>query len=195
MGRIKPLEAEVSGCRIDLAIEHRNADLEGGEVDIAIRYGRGRWPNVKSVQFGVERHYPIASPDLVKSLGRRPAPVQLHALPLLHDSDATGWRNWFKEVAGLSIKPKAVDRRFEDYTLTLAAAEQGLGIALARAPLVDQHLRGGTLLRVHKGETDSPLNYFSLVRSGEERSHILRAVDAIHEHFAATGMICANARA
>jgi LysR family glycine cleavage system transcriptional activator len=185
MGQMKLLETKVSGFRIDLAIEHRNADLESGEVDIAIRYGRGRWPNVKSLQFGTERHYPIASRDLARSLGKRPTFAQLHELSLLHDSDATGWRNWFKEIAGVSIKPKASDRRFEDYTLTLAAAEQGLGIALARAPMVNQYLRGNTLVRIHECETDSPLNYFSLTRAREDRPHILHIVGAIHKQFAA----------
>lgn len=88
MARIKKLEA-VSGCQIDLAIEDHNADLEGGEVDIAIRYGRGRWPNVQSIQFGAERHFPVANEEILKSLNGGSAGEQLASLLLLHDSAAT----------------------------------------------------------------------------------------------------------
>ena len=35
----------------------------------------------------------------------------------------TGWRTWF-DALGVPFKPRAQDRRFEDYNLVLAAAEE-----------------------------------------------------------------------
>ena len=34
-------------------------------------------------------------------------------VPLLHDSDATGWRAWF-EALNVQLKPRTQDRRSED---------------------------------------------------------------------------------
>jgi len=176
-------ELEALEYRIDLSVETRNADLERGDVDIAIRYGRGRWPNVHSAQLGTEQHYPIASPKIAERLGAGPTPEQLLSLPLIHDSDTTGWRNWFRETAGINYKLRSDDRRFEDYTLTLAAAEQGLGLALARSPLVDLHLASGSLQRVHDRATASPLNYYLVTRNGEDRPAVLQLLERMQQHF------------
>ena len=183
LSRLTVLEAE-TGCRIDLAIDHRNADLEAGEADIAIRYGRGRWQNLDARPLGVERHYPIASAVTVAELGTRPSLSRLLSMPLIHDSDATGWRNWIKTVHGAALKPKRNDRRFEDYTLTLAAAEEGLGVALARAPMVTSSLRKGQLIVLDDRSSESPLNYFILKRIGDVRSPVLSFIEAVKDTFA-----------
>lgn len=170
---------QAADCRIELAIENRNLDVERGEVDVAIRYGRGRWPNLEVQQLGEERHYPVANGAVAKVLGDMPTPDQLLRFPLIHDSDATGWRDWFRHNAGLTFKPRSNDRRFEDYTLTLAAAEQGLGVALARTPLSNRYLHTSELRRVHRAESPSPLNYHFLTRAGESRAVVLKLADVI----------------
>lgn len=176
--RLTILEGALPGCRIDIAVDHRNADLEAGEVDVAIRYGRGRWPNVEAQQLGGEHHHPLANEKIAKQIGLQPTLDQLLSVPLIHDSDATGWRAWLKSVHGTQLKPRRIDRRFEDYTLTLAAAEEGLGIALARTPLVNPYLTTGRLVSLDVRVSESPLNYFILTRVGEARPLVQRFIKA-----------------
>ena len=52
------------------------------------------------------------------------------------------WRAWFA-AHGIDYRPRPQDRRFEDYNLVLDAAAHGLGVALARPPLVGEALRAG----------------------------------------------------
>jgi DNA-binding transcriptional LysR family regulator len=171
--RIRHFE-KAADCRIEFAIESRNLDIERGEVDMAIRYGRGRWPNVDIQQLGTEYHFPIAHRVTADILGDVPSPEELLTFPLIHDSDATGWRDWFRQTFNLNFKPRPTDRRFEDYALTLAAAEYDMGIALARTPLANGYLQASTICQVHPSRVLSPLNYYLLTRIGESREVVSR---------------------
>jgi len=164
--RLAALEQGDPPLRIEIVAEGRNADVAGGEVDLAVRYGPGGWRDVAVTRLLPERLYPVARPDLARRIGE--APDALLQAPLLHDSDLTGWRTWLG-ACGIALKPRPQDRRFDDYTLVLAAAEAGLGIALARAPLSDRAVRDGGLVRLGEREVPSPLGYHLITRIGETR--------------------------
>ena len=46
--RLAALEQGDPALRIEIAVEGRNADVEGGEVDLAVRYGAGTWPGLQA---------------------------------------------------------------------------------------------------------------------------------------------------
>ncbi|WP_034853534.1 LysR substrate-binding domain-containing protein [Inquilinus limosus] len=171
--RLAELEQGDPALRIEIAVEGRNADVEGGEVDLAVRYGTGGWRGVEVSKLLPERLYPVAHPRLAQRFG--PSPEGLLRAPLLHDSDLTGWRAWFASC-GITLKPRPQDRRFEDYTLVLAAAEAGLGVALARAPFSDRAIRASGLVRLGEREVASPLAYHLLTRTGETRPAVAALV-------------------
>jgi len=166
--RQSAFEREEPALRVELDIENRNADIASGEADLAIRYGRGSWRQLKAKPFLPEMLYPVAHPTLAARLAkqcRRRGEAALLDLPVLHDSDASGWRAWF-DALGIPLKPRSHDRRFEDHTLVLAAAEAGLGVALARAPLTDTYLARSGLVRVGRHEVVSPLSYYFVHAKG-----------------------------
>ncbi|MFM0205177.1 LysR substrate-binding domain-containing protein [Paraburkholderia fungorum] len=172
-------ESEAPALRIQLDIDHRNVDLAGGEADLAIRYGRGSWRQLEVKPFLPETLYPVAHPALAAQLAKQRdhrGDAALLNVPLLHDSDVTGWRAWFDALA-IPLKPRAQDRRFEDYTLVLAAAEAGLGLALARVPFADAYLRKSGLVRVSRHEVASPLKYYFVHAKGESRPEVLALIE------------------
>jgi len=172
--RLAALEVGPPDSRIQLDIEHRNADVTGGDVDVAIRYGRGTWANVDCEVFLPEMLYPVASRNIADTVeGAGSNALLLH--PLLHDSDLTGWRVWF-EKSGITFKRRPQDRRFEDYDLVLAAAEAGLGIALARSPFADDWLKRSKLVRLSRLEVPSPLAFYFVTAKRERRPEILTLV-------------------
>ncbi|MFM0057550.1 LysR substrate-binding domain-containing protein [Paraburkholderia phytofirmans] len=175
-------EAEAPALRIQLDIDHRNADIVSGEADLAIRYGRGNWRQLDVKPFLPETLYPVAHPALAAQLAKqrhKRGDAALLDVPLLHDSDVTGWRAWF-DALGMPLKPRVQDRRFEDYTLVLAAAEAGLGVALARVPLADAYLQRSGLVRVSRHEVPSPLTYYFVHAKGETRPEVLALIDRMH---------------
>ena len=59
----------------------------------------------------------------------------------------------------------------------LAAAEAGLGVALARVPLADAYLQKSGLVRVSRHEVASPLTYYFVHAKGESRPEVLALID------------------
>jgi DNA-binding transcriptional LysR family regulator len=181
--RLADLEREGAGklrLRIEVAVEHRNADVEGGEVDLAIRYGRGAWPGVEVKPLMAERLVPVARADLAERIGPDANVADLLAHPLLYDSDAVGWRAWLAGTGIERFKPRPHDRRFEDYGLVIAAAQAGLGIALARVPFAEGAVRAAGLVRLSGREAPSPLTYHVVTRPRETRGGVLALVERLY---------------
>lgn len=158
MPRLAHLEAGEPRLRIVLAIDHRSLDLEDEGVDLAIRCGRGALPGRVSLKLFEEWCFPVAATGVAAQLGDGPA-ARLLAAPLIHDSDASGWRAWFA-AHGLDYQPRPQDRRFEDYNLVLDAAACGLGVALARPPLAQSAIDAGRLVAVDRRTALNPVAYW-----------------------------------
>ena len=131
-------------------------EAEGG--DLALRCGRGRIPNRVSVQLFEELCYPIASPALAERIGRG-LPERLLDHPLIHDSDASAWRAWFASQ-NIDYRPRPQDRRFEDYNLVLDAAAHGLGIALARPPMIEDSHHRNRFVEADARRVKNPVSYW-----------------------------------
>ena len=174
--RLRALQGSPPELRIELSVEHRLASLEGREVDLAIRYGAGAWPGLRSHLLMRERLFPVASPDIAQRIGPQASAERIAHEPLLHDSDTAQWRAWLHSC-GQRYRPHARDRRFEDYDLVLAAAEAGLGVALLRAPLAASALASGRLLQLSDHVIDNPASHWIVTRAGEDRATVLRLVE------------------
>jgi LysR family transcriptional regulator, glycine cleavage system transcriptional activator len=97
--RLRGLELEPDGgpcLRIEVAVDYRHADVEDGEVEVAIRYGQGTWKGVEAEPLMPERLVPVAHPDLAARLGQDAGPADLLRQALLCVSDAVGWRAWLR---------------------------------------------------------------------------------------------------
>jgi DNA-binding transcriptional LysR family regulator len=158
MPRWQRLESGDPAVRIMLQVDHRKVDLEEEGIDLAIRCGRGGTPGRVSVQLFEEWCYPVASPELARAIGEG-RPERFLDQPLIHDSDAAGWRAWFN-AQGLDFRPRANDRRFEDYNLVLDAAASGLGVALSRPPLAQAQVDAGRIARVDQRTALNPVSYW-----------------------------------
>jgi DNA-binding transcriptional LysR family regulator len=158
MRRLAAFEGQDPPLRIELSVEHRHVDLESEGGDLALRCGRGRIPHRVSVQLFEEFCYPIASPRLAHRIGQG-APERLLDFPLIHDSDASTWRAWFTS-RDIDYRPRPQDRRFEDYNLVLDAAAHGLGIALARPPMIEGSHHQNRVIAVDSHRVKNPVSYW-----------------------------------
>jgi len=163
MPRWQLLESGDPALRIVLQVDHRRVDLDEEGIDLAIRCGRGGAPGRVSVQLFEEWCFPVASPGLARAIGAggigEGLPERLLEQPLIHDSDAAGWRAWFN-AHGLDYRPRPQDRRFEDYNLVLDAAACGLGVALARPPLAQAQVDAGRVVAVDARTALNPVSYW-----------------------------------
>jgi LysR family transcriptional regulator, glycine cleavage system transcriptional activator len=123
-------------------------DFSRTATHVAIRFGRGNYPNLHSEKILDDWLVPVASPDLIKQYGMIERGTKLGKYPLL-ESDDEPWSVWSQideEAAWLSRAPS-----IDDSAGLLTAAEEGLGYVLARWTLVSRALHKGTLRLAGKG--------------------------------------------
>jgi LysR family glycine cleavage system transcriptional activator len=132
----------------------RLVDLAAGEADLAIRYGDGRWPNVRAELLIAERLTPVVSPRLARER-RLHEPADLLALPLLLTKRPFDWEVW-ASGSGLDMGA-ARTIQLTDYNIVLQAAIDGEGVALGRTVLIEDRLRAGLLVAPCPRIVTSPL--------------------------------------
>lgn len=112
---------------LELDASHRLVDLQREGFHAAVRQGKGPWPGLENELFAESPFVAVGTPATARRLADAP-PQALADEPLLGDVDL--WTRWF---AAMGLKRRVVPvATFNDAGLMLQAAEQGLGIALAR---------------------------------------------------------------
>jgi len=112
------------------------------DVDIGIRVGTGKWPDVKAELLLEQEVFPVCSPDMAAKLKE---PTDILALPAIIDGRAMfTWEVWMRE-AGLSGATLVTRHVFNDASLCLDAAIAGQGVMLAWQTLAAFALAEGRL--------------------------------------------------
>ena len=110
------------------------ADFAGDGIDLAVRYGDGRWPGVEASLLMTERLAPVHAPDA--------GPIE--TLPLLMTKKAFDWKVWAEaDRFDLATWPQV---QLTDYNVVLQAVLRGEGLALGRLSLVGELIGKGQLV-------------------------------------------------
>ena len=140
-------------------------DLRTESSAVQIHLGAGQYPGHRADRlFGVSMAA-VANPGLVKESGLK-VPADLASHTLLYDdameivAGGNAWRKWL-EAAGVADRVDA-DRgpRFSSNILSLEAASQKLGIALALRPLVDADIASDRLCAPFEVEVKPQSAYY-----------------------------------
>ncbi|WP_296594975.1 transcriptional regulator GcvA [Phenylobacterium sp.] len=172
--RLPRMLADLAAESLELRVEERVANFTTDGVDVAVRYGAGRWPGAEAAPLFSETLTPVCSPDLLTRLDLK-TPADLASAPLLHHGHRP-WSLWFREL-GLET-PTPSGMVFEDSTMLLEAAAQGMGVALARSALIEQDLRTGRLVRPFDRRVASELGYWVVWRSDSRKLRRIAALRA-----------------
>ena len=117
-------------------------DFSRAAIHVAIRFGRGNYPNLHCEKLLDDWIVPVGTPELIKQYGMIERGADLSKYPLLEGDDPP-WQVWQptdEEIAWQS-RPPTID----DSAGLMIAAEEGLGFALSRWTLVTRFLHKGTL--------------------------------------------------
>ena len=178
---------EIVGARdLDIRLENRLADFVGDGIDAAIRFGDGNWPGFEVLPLAKVTLFPVCSPQLLEHYTVRRL-SDLYLAPLLHHTHPLwSWPSWFRSF-GLAPPP---DRgvMFDDSSLMLDAAAEGLGVALARSNLVQSNLAQGRLVRPLCDEVECASEYFFVWKANSPKlSQVVRLGDWLASEFAVKG--------
>ncbi len=125
-------------------------DFASGEVDLAIRYGAGRYPGLEVTRLLQETVIPVAAPALLESQPLNDLADLAHQV-LLHDGSPDAddscpdWTMWLA-ARGVKGVDGARGPRFNQSSLVIEAAVGGRGVALAKRTLAQADLDAGRLV-------------------------------------------------
>jgi LysR family glycine cleavage system transcriptional activator len=123
-------------------------DFRSGDVDAAIRYGRGHWPGLRADWLMADELFPVCSPALLKAGKPLRRPEDLVNWTLLHSSSGydDDWRLWLT-AAGLPADiSKQPGLSFDLIFMTVQAAIDGFGVAMGRTSYVEADIAKGRLV-------------------------------------------------
>lgn len=132
---------------ISTSLEPANFVDDGVNVDI--RFGIVASCDLHVEPFLESSRFPVASPGLIAGGPPLRRPRDLRSYVLLHNEIEDAWPQWFA-CAGVEHVEPDPGPRFEHCNLTLRAASEGQGIALAYSALVTEDLSAGRLVRLFR---------------------------------------------
>jgi LysR family transcriptional regulator, glycine cleavage system transcriptional activator len=122
-------------------------DLQAGEADAAIRYGRGHYRGLTALHLLTDSFAPVCSPHALVG-----EPNDLLGSTLIHFEWAVGnasmptWRAWAEHAGNSALDPDA-GITFNDENSAIQAAIAGQGVALLSSALVAAELASGALIQ------------------------------------------------
>lgn len=172
MPRVAGFKALHPTVDLRIATNNNRVDLAAEGLDLAIRFGDGRWHGTEALELFPAAMTPLCRPELARSLSH---PGDLADHVLLRSYRADEWPRWF-EAAGEPCPPLRGPQ--VDTSLALAEmAADGHGVALLPARLVDRHVAAGRLARPFAAEIVTGGYWLTRLLS-REPSPAMRAFEA-----------------
>jgi len=171
--RLPEFSAQFPDIELRISATVGLVDFATEEVDLAIRFGNGRYGDLKTELLFREALCPMCSPKLVTPKRPLDSPSDLRHFRLIHDlsipgqQDENGWAQWLA-LAGAAEVNANRGTRFSLAELALQAAVDGAGVVLGRLALAGKDLLEGRLYRPFALVLPLDMSYF-LVMPGKKQ--------------------------
>jgi LysR family transcriptional regulator, glycine cleavage system transcriptional activator len=182
--RLSAFQRRHPSFRLRLETTDERVNLARDGIDVAIRYGTGRYSGVDVEHLMDAPAFPVCSPKLC---GRKDFALgKLKKFTLLHDETSLGranvpaWPSWLRANAVKNFDASE-GPVFASLYLAQEAAIAGHGIALGLGPLVEADLEAGRLVRPFPGVVENAYAFWLVRRKGEKRAAVLAFCDWLKE--------------
>jgi LysR family glycine cleavage system transcriptional activator len=169
LGRFNDLHPDIE---LHIDPDNRLVDFRADNVDLAIRYGPGKWDGVEGQKLSDALIFPVCAPDLIAGHGPL-APNDLANYNLLHEDRKQWWADWLQE-AGVTGVENWRGTTLHNH-LAIEAAEAGQGFALADQILCTDALAEKWLVRPFALELKDHWSYWIVRAKGSKESAPARA--------------------
>lgn len=172
---------------VRISASERLVDFAREDVDVAIRYGRGNWPGLRIDRLLREVMVAVCSPDLLSGRNGLKTPADLLQHTLMHDSDwpESMWPRWLA-AAGVQTQQRSSALTFNNSSLLIQAAIDGLGIALTQEALVRDDIAEGRLAKPFEVEMPSDYAYYLVSpEASSDRPKVVAFRDWLKQEIAA----------
>jgi len=128
-------------------------DLTDLGLDLAIRWGDGRWSDARSEKLFACPAFAVGAPQAARTVGELGLEAAIAELRLLHDRDGShAWRNWYRSV-GIRFEERAEPLVVPDPNVRAEAVAAGQGIGLYD-DLLRAELISGRVVRLSDHQLD-----------------------------------------
>jgi len=158
--------------KLRIITQDARTSIEASDVDLAIRYGTGTWPDGQAELLFEDEVFPICSADYLVTADPICTVDDLVGHPLISsDTDDPTWTGWDEWLAAFFVKApkKAGGLRCSFYTEAIYAALNGQGIALGWNRLVGDLIKQTRLVRVTEASIRTRAAYFVVVPTRRPR--------------------------
>jgi LysR family transcriptional regulator, glycine cleavage system transcriptional activator len=171
--RLDRFLATFPGADVRIDVSNVLVDFDRDDVDIAIRFGAGKYEGLRSDPLFQDSLSPVCSPRIITKDKPLQTPRDLLKFTLIHlDWDAQGqpWPNWrmWMQAAGIRDFDDRAGLHFGQTSLTIQAAIDGHGVALGDSTLVADDLAAGRLIKPFELSLKAPAAFGYHVISREE---------------------------
>ncbi|KAA1195250.1 transcriptional regulator GcvA [Photorhabdus heterorhabditis] len=144
--RLSGFNLAYPGIDVRIQAVDREEDKLADDVDVAIFYGRGNWPGLRTDRLYAEYLLPVCSPTLLTGENPLKTPADLARHTLLHDSSR---RDWLAYVRQLEMQQQINVQQgpiFSHSAMVIQAAVHGQGVALANNVMARTEIDAGRLV-------------------------------------------------
>jgi LysR family glycine cleavage system transcriptional activator len=167
--RVERFGAQHPAYELRIDTSARLVDFAAERINVGIRYGRGRWPELKATFLLRDAFFPVCSPALLDGAHPLRGPTDLRHHPLIHDKSMAfensfpTWRSWLQSAGFPNIECER-GLQINDSAAVIQTAIAGNGVALGRTTLVAGDLAGGRLVRPFGDEIAYDFAYYIVHR-------------------------------
>jgi LysR family transcriptional regulator, glycine cleavage system transcriptional activator len=142
----------VDAGALDSAALMSNLDLRSETSGVEVHLGAGEYPGYRSDKLFEVRMVVVTSPELMDGQTPLRKPEDLAGQVLLHDdamnlvAHGNAWQKWLEAAGAAERVDGSHGPHFSSNILSLEAASQKLGVALALRPLVDTDIASKRLV-------------------------------------------------
>ena len=172
-----PFQEAHPGIDVRITTSTALVDFRAGDVDAAIRYGRGNWAGLRADWLTADELFPVCSPALLTGAKPLRCPEDLANQTLLHSSGGydDDWRLWLT-AAGLPADiSKQPGLTFDLILMTVQAAIDGFGVAMGRTSYVEADIAKGRLVVPFKITLPADAGFYLVSPEAKADSPKLRA--------------------
>ncbi|MEH6651385.1 MAG: LysR substrate-binding domain-containing protein [Motiliproteus sp.] len=144
--RLGSFQQQWPDVNIHLTPNLKLATFDGGDLDLAVRFGRGEYPGLTSKLLQREYLLPVCHPSLLNTA--LPIEPQLAQLSLLADDGPDMRDVWpqFEQELGVSLQQDSARLYMSDASMLVEALLSGQGFAMLRFSLAYELLQRGQLI-------------------------------------------------
>ncbi len=167
IGRFAALNPAIE---VRLVVTGNVLDLTRPDIDCAIRFGRGDWPEADAELLGGETYSPVCARPVAETIS---SPADLALVPVIRDtSTMLSWEAWFA-AAGVPM-PAMSGPTYDDPALAFDAAISEQGVLLAVDMMSADAVSDGRLVRPFATTARSGVGYWFVTAKGRREPQKIR---------------------